>query len=194
MPQRIINILFSIIIVMLTGVVLYLTLGNKSTPVVEPIPTPVKTTVKPAVVATDETADWKTYTDTNFSYSFKYPPMYTTKVIGSEVQVYASPDTNDGQWIVNFSGETTDTMLSSLVKTKTDEKVLSEAISTTINGLPAYEGINQGMVSWYSVLVKNNSILIQITFGNTDKGSFIQNKSALTSIQKQILSTFKFTK
>lgn len=140
----------------------------------------------------NETSSWKIFNDAVYGYSFKYPSNYVVKEYGTEVQVYESSDTNT-QSLVDFYGQKTDIALSAIIKDKTDGRVLSNAIPTTVNGLSAYEGIDQGIVSSYGVFVKDNSNFVEIRFGSTDRNDLQESKSALTSTQKLILSTFKFT-
>lgn len=67
------------------GAVAYLTLGNKSSPATELIPTPVKTTVKPAVVTTDETADSTSLTEQDLNNIFDLSRKETgTKIYYSD--------------------------------------------------------------------------------------------------------------
>jgi len=140
----------------------------------------------------DETADWKTFNNAEFGYSFKYPSTYIVKEYGTgtDVQICESSDTH---YIVYFYGQKTSATLSWIIKDRTDGGLLREARPTIINGLSAYEGIVQGIISWYGVLVKNNSNLIEITFDPiTDEAILQQDKTTLTNTQKLILSTFKF--
>lgn len=143
----------------------------------------------------DETATWKTYTNTEFGFTVKYPSTYST--------VNASNYTaNDGVMIsesattkaILFSVEarkSVDTLDADVVKIKD----ISGEVKTTLAESPAYEGINNGIVSSYEIVTKQGSNIIEITMSNSGTGtSLAEMKAALTPIQKQILSTLQFTK
>lgn len=191
------TVLMGIIAIALT-VIAYMTFVQKTTLVPSDViltqTAPMaKTPEVKTPITQDETADWRTYTSPGFGYSFNYPSTYTLQEIGTDVRVYETSDTSSGQYIVSFHGQKSHTTLDSIIKEETASSTLTEAMPTMINDLSAYEGVIQGMVSWYGVFVQNESDVIRIGFGSTDKGSLQKDRASLTSIQKSILSTFKFT-
>jgi len=72
-------ILFVILGLLVAGGLVYagMNIGKKQTPtvvvppVIEPTPTP------------DPTADWKTYTNSEYGYSIKYPTSFTTQLLSA---------------------------------------------------------------------------------------------------------------
>lgn len=146
----------------------------------------------------DETANWKTYTNTQYGFEFKYPKEYVIKDGDNYATVY-DPSRNVGvygnqSFFIVFISQKTDQPLSQIIKDRTDAYTLSEARSAIINGISAYEGVDLGMVSSYAVFVKNGSTLVEINFNSGNDNGLEKNKAALTGPQKLILSTFKFTK
>jgi hypothetical protein len=162
-----------------------------------------------ATTTTDVTADWKTYTNPRFAYSFKYPADYyiydpsssTTSAsdgISNEnvvISVYKTTATNVPA-IVSFKYDQLVQALDEKIKTLTQNGSFMEATKTTVNGLSAYEGIDPGILSSYSLYVQKDasSANIQMVFDSGNKSDLATNKANLSNIQKQILSTFQFTK
>jgi len=62
-----VSIILVVVIVILLGVVGYFAFVKKSSPIAQQTPTPTPS------VEQDETVGWKTYENTKFNYSFKYP-------------------------------------------------------------------------------------------------------------------------
>jgi len=80
-----VNIVLVVVIVILVGVVGYFAFVKKSEPVVQQ-PTPIPTTTQsktPAPTPTpgDETANWKTYTNAEYGFEFKYPSNLELNVV-----------------------------------------------------------------------------------------------------------------
>jgi hypothetical protein len=78
-----VNIVLMVVIVVLVGVVGYFAFVKKLEPVAkQPTPaptqatTPTKTPVSPTQTAKDETAGWKTFTDTQYGFKFEYPATW----------------------------------------------------------------------------------------------------------------------
>lgn len=71
-----VNIILVAVIVVLVGVAGYFVFVKKSELITQqPTPTPTQTNIytSPTPTSADETADWKTYTNTQYGFSFKYP-------------------------------------------------------------------------------------------------------------------------
>ena len=67
-----------VIAVILTavGAIAYLQFKPKSAPQSQSTTTPQSTPVAQSISAPDETANWKTYANTKYNFSFKYPPEW----------------------------------------------------------------------------------------------------------------------
>lgn len=88
MNQKTLNIIYGIVIVALVGTVVYFAMGKKSEPVAQKPPqTPIETPVSsqtPATTPVDETASWKTYTNTTYGFELKYPADMNAEVKSSQ--------------------------------------------------------------------------------------------------------------
>jgi len=76
--QKTLSIILGVVIVVLIGVIIYMVLANKSNQVAQqPSPTPTQlaqwSSATPTPTTSDETANWKTYTDSKYGFEFKYP-------------------------------------------------------------------------------------------------------------------------
>ncbi|TSC94941.1 MAG: Uncharacterized protein Athens101428_66 [Candidatus Berkelbacteria bacterium Athens1014_28] len=143
---------------------------------------------------TDATADWKTYTSTKYGYSFKYPNNTAISSVSTEDTTVLNSGGTDGHWLIQFSGEVSSMTLESYKNDQVSGKIFGEATQILINGITAYEGVDQGMVNNYAMIVGNGSGFVKIVFDTGNVDGLAKNKAALTTIQKQILSTFQFTK
>lgn len=164
-------------------------------------------------VATDETASWKTYTNSTYGFSVKYPADWTTKEAGGSnydksVVSLASPETTaafqaangqEGAYSDDISiyyyasvADEAENKANSLGATTIDQLIQkNDAIkkigSTAIGGVAATDVYWGGLGSYYAILVTKNNHLFKIWFNN------ISDKGKLTTIEKTILSTFQFT-
>lgn len=187
-------ILLVVLVVVVAAVSVYFAFLKKPGEVaVSPTPTPTATA--------NPTANWKTYNSQNFGFVFKYPNEYVVKEDANGVQIYDSTKDYYGNlvYLINFSVQTTNKTLDSAITDKAKEFSISQATPTTINGLPAYESVDLGMTTQYAVFLKNSSNLIEIQFRTSNSGSSSNEglqkyKAAMTTNQKLILSTLKFTK
>ena len=138
---------------------------------------------------TDSTSDvtnWKTYTDPNFGFTFKYPSDYLKylKTDSSGVTLGTSQSA-DGKSITL----PTSTDVSFFVSTETPVDIPPGTPTTNvvIGGQTAQEITNSsGLVAWFS---KNN---IKFVVGLSYKDPSVSKQSKI--LFDQILSTFKFTK
>ena len=95
------NIILVVVIVILVGAVGYFALVKKSEPIAQqPTPTstqtitPTKPPVSPTPTTPSETANWKTYTNTKYGISIKYPPYNNElKALGGNISVEVLDDT-----------------------------------------------------------------------------------------------------
>ena len=161
----------------------------------------------------DETADWETYRNDEYGYSFKYPKGWelagknenitltspqTLKMIEeqkamfdgedyglftSDITIYYYSSVKDEY--INKTNELGATTLDELIE---ENVALMEKIGKIkINNQNATEVIEHGEASYYVVFIENNGHLYKIMFNNR------WSKEELSEIENQILSTFKFT-
>lgn len=169
--------------------------------------TPAPAAEQPTV---NQTANWKTYTSEKYGFSFQYPNDWKLsensgnnsdrsvativspetqklaqdkQVIYSEdISIYYYPSISDGD--ENATKNLGATTLEELIN---KDATITKIGSTEIGGKEATDVLWGGMGLYYAILVTNDSHLYKIWFSNID------NKDNLTSIEKTILSTFKFT-
>jgi hypothetical protein len=150
--------------------------------------------------ATDETESWKTYSNTAYGFSLKYPSSCTANVASS----YAS---NDGVYIDDAStggyeqphlliveAEQSSLTLDAYQAKASKDATFTQAAAITFAGQPAYEGVSNGMTSSYGIIVKKGSYIYHLDLSSGNKDTLAQNKAGLSAIQNKILSTFQFTK
>jgi hypothetical protein len=164
-------------------------------------------TVTSGATVTDETAGWKTYTNTELGFSFKYPADWISVEDNSANYNQAriaivSPETNKSDnmlgydIIINYYPTVADesrnkarklgaTSLNELISKDSEILKIGEINLGNVMGI---DYISIGMIPNYEMAVERNNHLYNIAFANN------QTKESLTSVEKQILSTFQFTK
>jgi len=161
--------------------------------------------------STDETADWKTYTNTDYKFSFKYPSDWTLNSNDEKAVTVNSPENQAAKQKVDSGEMNGEGYMSDI--TFYSYNSLSEAdgnnpkkwtnisdmisdkgyfpnglIKTSLTGQTAYEGIEGGFGQYYIYVLQKDSKIFKVLFGN------VETKDKLTLIDKKILSTFQFTK
>ena len=130
------------------------------TPVVEPaVAQPVHKLQGQPV---DETAGWKTYTNTKYGFEFKYPQSYSIQDIKEGIMVIAKSASEDYGLAdlnvqINQDNSFKNLSLDEIMQAKLKGISVSNIQKTTIAGQPAYEGISLGIVSFYAVYLKNGN-------------------------------------
>lgn len=85
------NVFLIAVVVIVVGVAGYFTLVKKSEPIIQqPTPTPALPTPTPtpsptSTLSPDETAGWKTYTNTQYGFTFQYPSIISVKQDGESI-------------------------------------------------------------------------------------------------------------
>ena len=198
-PNYLKTIIFLVLIVFTLGLIAYLFFQNQKlqkqvlNPQVSPTiqaPSPTPKTVSSISIAPDETAGWKTYTNTTNKYSLSYPPTWqirenVTDILPNKpsltyifdeigefapgIYIWVVPKVEPKQWITEqlFSPDYT--------QAKTDSIIIDSIQGAKISGIPG--PLEQEWV-----------------FVNKDSQSFILYAGAMTdmTIFDQILSTFHF--
>ncbi len=101
------NIILVIVIVVLIGAVGYFAFVKKSEPVAQqstPTPTQMNTPVSPTPTPKDETANWKIYNNTRYSYTVKYPSNWYVDTTYSENDFTQRGPVEDNEFIGGDTG------------------------------------------------------------------------------------------
>jgi len=150
-----------------------------------------------ATTTEDETADWQTYTNEEYGFSFKYPADWeiskkTFSEQGGKILTLISPET--AQKIADRTNNPF-TLEDITIRFSTMPVIGSNA-SNTINvwmadmftdEIKAYGAEMQGDPGYYAILVQADNGLFALDFGND-----ITKKSELSLDVKNILLTFQF--
>lgn len=177
--------------------------------------TTVRTSTKPSSTSTtssiatafttDETASWKTYTNSTYKFSFKYPADWITKekagdnydssvvsLISPEVQKNptAQPRTTDIDfyYFKTISEESSNKLnnlgAQSLADYVKKDSTLSEIKDYTLGGIKGY-----------IMTAAGNSAVTQIMIETSNKSIYVASLSGnLGETEKKILATFQITK
>jgi hypothetical protein len=199
------NIILVVVIVVLVGAVGYFALIRKPSPIAQqsPTPTPTSTQTKtpaPTPTPKDETANWKTYTNSRVDYSFKYPTANLTLALDETIKY---PSTREGdsktQDLVQFAvGETSfgirtyvgagkSTIESWIQEPNTPRAYhdLSKYEKITVGGKTAYQTTDEAFVY---VLANGNIYEI------TGYGNIAPVKISAEPLFKKWVATIQFTK
>ena len=162
---------------------------------------------------TDETADWKTYTNTTYGFNFKYPKDWTIEeepVKKHEIFLWTAEQMKEREiairneegrsFVPQVSISYFDSILveSENVGSNLGAKTLDEYVVKNTEILyekkidfasqDAYQAAWGGMGIAYAILAEHNKNIIELRFAADKTGS------DLNTGQKKIISTFQFTK
>ena len=156
--------------------------------------------LSPATMATsDQTADWKSYNNTNLGFSIKYPSVLKSEFF-SETNTYTLRDDrindeanpND---VAIISVDTYTGTLDQLMVELKNEIVVANEQKTTLNGKLAYEGIDQGVTNRYGIYAVENSKSYLLRFQPYRNGKTLtEMKAGLSANQKLMIDSFRFIK
>jgi hypothetical protein len=188
--QKTLVIILIVVIVALSGVIIWQNLGSKS-PAVNNQP-PIS----------DETADWKTYTNEQYGFEMKYPSDWSPIEITDSLQrqhLYHF-QTPDGEIVFNVGQESYTASLeeyinstkNTLLNAEGGNYIVSEKKEITVDGRKAIEIPNRGN-NYEEVLifVKNDNSIYEIVFTTKSNRDDVL---ILAEVLNQMLSTFKFIK
>lgn len=181
----IIGIIVLLLVIGAGGYFLYQKQVNKPVATQVSYPTPSPTS--------DETANWKTYTNTQYGYSIKYPPTIAFKsdrfyLVGDDNR----KDTADGfgpNLAIYFRGsdKTPQEIASQELPGSTQTLInVSNATGVKISGLE---------IDYYLVSANDGKNVLRIMFSSQDYSQTVPKDKIdqMKSIANQMLSTFKFT-
>lgn len=187
--NALIFLLVGIFVIAIAGGAYYL--GRLTTPKTLSVPVPISQTSQstpiPSSTSTlvDETANWKTYTNSKYGFSFKYPddlsftPSNNTDK-SSEVEIYAYNPHDYAEVALVVSHKSESTLI------QEDGENLTKSI-IDFNGISAdkYSGNSgvAGTVYKEEVFFTHNSLTFIFSVGTYNRKNLLI----------QILSTFKFT-
>lgn len=150
----------------------------------------------------DETADWKTYTNTKYGYSFKYPNSWNFMESPDKTRVIATPGDIDPvydgamNFVVHYytmhvyGGFSFDghREYKNLNDYFSDEGITNQKIGeTTLGGVKAYEVEIGGMGINFGIVAERSNGIYEISFD-------VDRKANLSAEDKSIISSFQFTK
>ncbi len=170
-----------------------------------------KTTTAPSTIAsTSATADWKTYTNNSYRYTFKYPKDWilnstkeaeitlnspeneATKQKIASGQMYGEGYMEDISFYYYDNIQAADSnrpkKYNSISDMLNDKSIIISFSKTILDNQTAYDVVEGGFSAYYAIIAERNNHIYKIFFGN------VNDKIELTDIEKQILSTFQFTK
>jgi len=133
-------------------------------------------------------SSWEKYENQEDGYSFEYPSSYSIKRIGNNVTLRASG--NSGLADLSVSVTQDSRSLDAIVQDKTEGFLFRDHQVIIISGKDAYEGIGQGIINSYQILVKSGGNLYKLSFESGNEDTLEKNKANLDQIQKDILNTF----
>lgn len=166
---------------------------------------------------TDETADWKTYTNSTYGFSFKYPTNWSQDIITStdlknikySLLVFAGPGASKNIERGGPYGIVNTYVYDSLSSFATDSNVTGVSLKTVLNNIsaasdPIITGVSE-------VKIGNKNGFVATAGPNTYGGGiyyyvqdesgriykvhfFTSSESYKTSVKDLVLSTFQFTK
>lgn len=216
------NIILVIVIVFAVGTIGYFSFIKKPAPIAQQTPTPAQTnnSVSSTPTQKDETANWKTYQNSKYSFSLKYPSTWILEESSQSatdstgvIVWFRSPETaqlvkeqkiHPGHSVnlkISFwpsinnefargGGSIGDKNYSSLADYFADKNAFQSTRKIgdiIIAGQNAYEVSIGGNGVNYGVMIEHSGIY-ELSFDTA------WDKSELGSTEKQILSTFQFTK
>jgi hypothetical protein len=135
----------------------------------------------------DPTADWKTYTDTSFGYSFKYPPTYSEK----ETDSLPYFDSLNGQIAIRIFDRVLDPNNIQGLYGDVDSGRITKVKLGTQDGYQYTSGDGGCGGPWIQTSIGKKIINVQFTSCEGDTEPWLSKNESLRST---ILSTFTFTK
>jgi len=94
---------------------------------------------------------------------------------------------------VSVEGQQSSDSIDSFIAVREKDAAFSEATKIIFVGQTAYEGVDNGMVSSYGIIVKKGGNIIELVLDTGNLDGLAKNKAALTATEKLILSSFQFT-
>ncbi len=159
--------------------------------------------VTTATTATDETADWKTYSDSEFKYSIKYPNDWLSEDVsyaGETVYLLTSDRKKNfdaGERVrafdVSVTGYSDSSMLpnnqskklsfENWIKQEADSFGFIQRKSIVVDGVSGYQGVGSGDGESYLIFVQKGNLIYQIETGDT---------TVPTTTEQKVINSFKF--
>jgi len=170
-------------------------------------PSPTDTLVSLITPPEANFSSWKTYKNDQYGYEFKYPENWLIENDFNTIYRLLGPETQKTRSVSEYPGLSLwyDIMLDTIVKDDLPQYMglglksisdiasskysyyFKESKTTTFAGNTAVEAYEQGECRYHVIYIDNSESLLKVSLPCN------QSKENLTSIQNQILSTFKFT-
>lgn len=194
--------LLSFSLIVFVGIASFLAYQNwqlqKKVGLLQPTNSPIPTTTP------DPTADWETYTNTTYGFSFKYPKILSGTEAGvaapytgisKDIQSFSDPSTILPNSDASFDGFSlyvvTDPLAANFEDYLSKEKAAMDDSPMPFMAGATRENFENGVsytkdhMSYYYLPSENNEIIVVF--------AYVQQNSLFKTTFKEILSTFKFT-
>ncbi len=162
----------------------------------KPSPSPT-IAVSPSSVPTptDETANWKTYSNNSLGFSLKYPSNLIAELT-ADTNTLSIYDPTEGRpnTVALVSVSPTSLTLDQFLADLKNDSVVSAEQRTTLANIAAYEGIDRGLISMYGLYSVANGKSYILRFPTNNKDTLSDIKSGLSATQKLTISRFRFVK
>jgi len=170
-----------------------------------PVPgEPTESVTATTSTTADVTADWKTYTNDTYGFSFKYPSIWNLEEGPSQTdprriiavksnepnknKVWPGSTTTNYYYDQMIVNKETESSISDWIKSRLAGGVTDNSKMVSINGSEFTEIVPGSDPDYLAELKINDGTLFSIIF------DWANGRSDITTTQEQILSTFQFTK
>ena len=186
------NIILIVVIVAIVAVGGYFIFSKKSGPITQqPTPThtettvPTKTPVSPTPTPKDETANWKTYTNAQYGFEFKYPVDHKIENDGDSLIIVGPRFIEAGcDDCMRIEIQPLKGSIAGVLFSQANDPNFTTKKQIDFNGFPAFEIWHEGDIHW------GNDHFILMERGGT---AFYFAKPQSADLQT-VVNTFKFTK
>jgi len=213
-------LLVVLIIVLLGGLgffAWYYLMGSGKVADSTPSSTPTVTTT-PLAMDSSSTTDWKTYTNSAYGFSIKYPKDLTYQENDNGKNVFFQTAKERAAYEACLQREATECISGNEITINVDKesgtnneddvslaldeiiqnKVKNQALAQnpqkiTFASQPAYEGMEFGMLTWYGIITKYNNHVYDLTI-LCDADVLAICKGKITENQNKMIESFQFTK
>jgi len=127
-----------------------------------------------ATVSTDPTANWKTYTNTTYNYSIKYPSNLILSEYSKEGVGFYQTAPSSGYEVAAYVSISViklgDQTFAQYLASETASSSRNSITDATVNGLPAKHNKSEGMTEYDSYLIQSGTNVIDFNAIGTISG------------------------
>lgn len=149
------------------------------------------TTIKPTE-ATDETANWKTYSSVDLNISFKYPASWSLKesnIENNQSTICITSSADSICILANIAGPTTPVKSSISYNAKLENNKIITSNRKMITNDTSFGSATSGYRIYTIEQISKNSILWRFSAENKTNDNYAETEKIYT----QLVDTFKFT-